>query len=274
MMYLLRSGGYLALSLTGLALLWLFSDLWALGINNLSWDFIVSAPSNAGRAGGIAPILHSTFWIVGLSLLFTVPLGLACALLLSEKLPISTRLGRTLRQILNVLAGIPSIVFGLFGNAFFCIAMGLGLSILSGALTLTCMVLPYFIRTVEAGLSAVPQPLRQNARALGFSQFGIIQHVLLPVAMPSIILAIVLGLARAAAETAALIFTSGYVARSPESWLDSGRALTVHIYDLAMNIPGGAGNASAAALLLLMLLLGINLFAMSISYHFSTKIRL
>lgn len=250
---------------------WLVYDLVWLGLSSLSWDFITTEPSNSGRNGGIAPILVSTGLIVGTSLLIVIPIGLTSALLLSEKLPPSTKLGLLLRQVLNVLAGVPSIVFGLFGNAFFCYALGLGFSILSGALTLACMVLPYFIRTVEAGLTAIPNTARQNARGLGFSQWGTIRHVLLPIALPSIVLASVLGIARAAAETAALIFTSGYVARSPDSLLDSGRALTVHIYDLAMNIPGGETNASGAALVLLLALLFINLVATAFTQLFQSR---
>lgn len=265
---LLQAFGWLAAGSIAIWFVWLIIDLAELGLASISWEFISQPPERSGREGGIAPMLLTSGLLVGISLVIVIPIGLASALLLSEKLPPTQPLGMLLRQILNVLAGVPSIVFGLFGNAFFCYTLGLGFSILSGALTLACMVLPYFIRTVEAGLTAVPVQARLNAQALGFSQWGIIKHILIPAGMPTIVLASVLGIARAAAETAALIHTSGYVTRSPESLLDSGRALTVHIFDLSQNILGAEANASGSALVLLTLLLLINLLAVGITQRF------
>ena len=153
---------------------------------------------------------------------------------------------------------MPSIVFGLFGNVFFCQTLGLGFSILSGGLTLACMVLPIFIRSTEEGFRAVPNDYRLGAAALGLSRTATLFQLLLPAAVPGLIVGLVLGVGRALAETAALIFTSGYVDRIPESLLDSGRSLSIHIYDLSMNVPGGDGNAYATALVLVTLLLVIN----------------
>jgi phosphate transport system permease protein len=119
------------------------------------------------------------------------------------------------------------------------------------------MVLPIFIRTVEQSIIAVPNDYRRNAAALGLSHVTLLWHVLLPAAMPGIVAGLVLGIGRALAETAALIFTSGYVDRMPGSLLDSGRALSIHIFDLAMNVPGGNERAYAAAMVLLLLLAGI-----------------
>ena len=167
-----------------------------------------------------------------------------------------------MRASLDVLAGMPSIVFGLFGNALFCKILGLGFSILSGGLTLACMVLPLLIRATEEGLrvgAARVPPRRGRARPL--ATWTTLTHILLPGRVPGLMVGIVLGIGRALAETAALIFTSGYVDRMPESLFDSGRALSVHIYDLAMNVPGGERNAYAAALVLIVLLLVINLLA-------------
>jgi phosphate transport system permease protein len=162
------------------------------------------------------------------------------------------------RRSLDVLAGVPSIVFGLFGNVFFCKVLGLGFSILSGGLTLACMVLPILIRSTEEGFRAVPNEYRLGAAALGFSRTTTLFQLLLPAAVPGLVVGLVLGIGRAIAETAALIFTSGYVDRMPESLLDSGRALSIHIFDLSMNISGGDANAYASALVLLLLLLLIN----------------
>lgn len=240
---------------------WIFGDVLLRGYGALSWDFLVAAPARAGRAGGIAPILVSTFLIVGVAIAVAAPLGLACALWLSEFARLSPRAGRTARASLDMLAGMPSIVFGLFGNALFCVLLGMGFSILSGGLTLACMALPLLIRATELGLRAVPDDYRHAAAALGVSRWTVSRRVLLPAAVPGLIAGLVLGIGRALAETAALIFTSGYVTRMPSSLMDSGRALSIHIYDLAMNVPGGERNAYASALVLVALLLAINLAA-------------
>ena len=160
-----------------------------------------------------------------------------------------------------MLAGVPSIVFGLFGNAFFAKTLGLGFSILSGGLTLACMVLPILIRSAEAGLSAVPLEYRLSSASLGISRTSTLWNLLLLAATPGLLVGLVLGIGRAIAETAALIFTSGYVDRMPTSLLDSGRSLSIHIFDLSMNVTGGNKNAYASALVLILILLIINAIA-------------
>lgn len=237
---------------------WLLADVAWRGLGALSWEFLTETPRRAGRAGGIGPIIVSTLLIVAVAMAVAAPLGLACALWLGEYARLSPRAGRTARASLDILAGMPSIVFGLFGNALFCVALGLGFSIVSGGLTLACMVLPLLIRAIEQGLRAVPDDYRQAAAALGVSRWTITRQVLLPAALPSLIAGLVLGIGRALAETAALIFTSGYVDRMPTSLMDSGRAMSVHVYDLAMNVPGGERHAYATALVLVGLLLTIN----------------
>lgn len=242
---------------------WLLFDLLRHGLSGLSWTFLTAAPEAAGRAGGIAPILVSTLLILAVCLVVAVPLGLATAVLLSGVASGSASdarsgFGRTVRSSLDVLAGVPSIVFGLFGNAFFSVVLGMGFSILSGGLTLACMVLPIFIREAEEALRTVPAEMRLSAAALGLSRTKTLTSILLPAALPGITVGLVLGVGRALAETAALIFTSGYVDRMPESFLDSGRALSIHIYDLSMNVAGGEPNAYASALVLVGLLLVIN----------------
>ena len=215
---------------------WLLSDIIVHGLAKLSWPFLVENPKNAGRSGGIGPIIVSTALILMVAMITATPLGLATAVLLSEFTQQDRVFGHLVRRSLDVLAGVPSIVFGLFGNAFFCIYLGLGFSILSGGLTLACMVLPILIRTVEEGLQATPNEYRLAAAALGMSRGAALFQVLLPAATPAIVAGLLLGIGRAGAETAALIFTSGYVDRMPGSLFDSGRALSVHIYDLSMNV--------------------------------------
>ena len=255
---LATAGVWLAAGAVSAVFLWILSDLLRHGAGQLSWAFLTAAPANAGRAGGIGPILLSTFWILAVCLAAALPLGLGTAVLLSEFTSPEDPFGRLVRRSLDVLAGVPSIVFGLFGNALFCVALGLGFSILSGGLTLACMVLPILIRSTEEGFRAVPAEYRLGGAALGLSRAKILFHLLLPAATPGLVVGLVLGFGRAIAETAALIFTSGYVDRRPESVLDSGRALSIHIYDLAINIPGGEPNAYGTAVVLVGILLVTN----------------
>ncbi len=240
---------------------WLLTDLLVHGLGPLTWSYITTEPADAGRAGGIGPILVSTLLILATCMAVTVPIGLGTAIFLAEYTNERSPFGRAVRRSLDVLAAVPSIVFGLFGSAFFCFHLGMGFSILSGGLTLACMALPIFIRAVEQGFRAVPDEYRMGAAALGLSRWATLTKVLLPTTMPTLMAAFVLSVGRAVAETAALIFTSGYVDRMPQSLMDSGRALSVHIFDLSMNVPGGDDNAYASALLLVGLLLLINLIA-------------
>lgn len=253
------------------AFLWVLGDLVSAGLAHLSWSFLVSEPANAGRAGGISSILVSTLLILAVALAAALPLGLGAAVWLAEYARRDGAIGRGVRMSLDVLAGVPSIVFGLFGNAFFCVYLGLGFSILSGGLTLACMILPIFIRTSEIGLAAVSNDWRHGAAALGMSRASALWHILLPAAAPAIAAGLMLGIGRATAETAALIFTSGYVDRMPEALSDSGRALAVHIYDLSMNVSGGDGAAYGSALVLIVMIVVINTIALALSDRWLTR---
>lgn len=244
---------------------WIVIDLAWHGISHLSLEFLFTPPADAGRAGGISSILVSTLLILSVAVLTAVPIGLGAAVWLSEYSRWRSCPGAAARMTLDVLAGVPSIVFGLFGNAFFSVYLGLGFSILAGGLTLACMILPVFIRTCELGLSAVSDDWRHAAGALGMSRASAVWHVLLPAAAPAVLAGLMLGVGRATAETAALIFTSGYVDRMPSSLLDSGRALAVHVYDLAMNVTGGDGAAYASALVLVAAIILINVGVFDLS---------
>jgi phosphate transport system permease protein len=256
--------GVMALLLVGLFIA-LMGDLVWRGHAHLSWGFLIDEPLKAGRQGGIGPILISTLLLLLVALVVTIPLGLGVAVWLSEYNHRGSLMARNVRLSLDVLAGVPSIIFGLFGNAFFCVFLGMGYSILAGGLTLTCMILPIFIRTAEAGLSGVNHQWRLAAAALGMSRASLVWHVLLPSAATAITAGLVLGIGRATAETAAVIFTSGYVDRQPQSLFDSGRSLAVHIYDLSMNVSGGDAAAYASALVLIFLVVLINAGASALS---------
>lgn len=235
----------------------LSSMIWH-GISHISLDFFLEEPRQSGRGGGISSILAATFLILSVCMLTAFPLGLGTAMLLAEFSRRSPRFSASVRWSLEILAGVPSIVFGLFGNAVFSKILGLGFSILAGGLTLACMVLPILIKALEEGLRAVPSEYRQAGAALGFSPLGNLWHILIPAAFPSLLVGFVLGIGRALAETAALVFTSGYVDRMPSSLLDSGRSISVHIYDLSMNVAGGDSRAYASALVLVVILFFIN----------------
>ena len=262
---------WLTAAIVFLAFGWLISDVVVQGVGKLSWEFLTDEPSRSGREGGIYPIIVSTLLILGTALVIVIPIGLGSAIWLAEFTKKSSKRVRSTRLILDVLAGVPSIVFGLFGYAFFCGFLGLGFSILSGGLTLACIMLPILIRTTEAGLTAVPNDWRRAGAALGVSRTTLLWQVLLPYASPAITAGLLLSIGRATAETAALIFTSGYVDRMPESLNDSGRALAVHIYDLSMNVVGGDKAAYGSALVLIVMVVIINLSANALSEFWLEK---
>lgn len=256
---------HLSVGFVFIVFLAIFGNIVWYGMSGLDWEFLLTEPKFSGRAGGISSILISTILILGVCLSIVIPIGLGAGIFLSEFTNKSSLISSFIRGSLDILAGVPSIVFGLFGNAFFSKMLGLGFSILSGGLTLACMVLPVMIRSTEEGFRLIPIEYRTAGLALAFSKSSILIYFLLPAAVPGILLGLVLGIGRALAETAALIFTSGYVDRMPEGFLDSGRSISVHIFDLSMNIPGGDGNAYKSALILMILIFFINTFASYLS---------
>jgi phosphate transport system permease protein len=245
------------------ALLWPIGMVIVEGIGAISPSFLTSNPENAGRAGGIASILVSTFMIVGVSLGASLPPAFAIAVMLTEGCDPHGRIAAVMRSSLDILAGIPSVVFGLFGLSLFCRQLGLGYSILAGGLTLGCMILPTLARALTTALEASGAGHRGAGAALGLTRRAVLLRVILPVALPGICAGIILALTRALAETAVLLFTSGYSDRMPSSVMDSGRSISVHIYELSTNVPGGIGNAygSAFALLLVLAVLSVSVHA-------------
>lgn len=253
-----------AAALAAAALMGLIAALVYAGAPVLSLEFLFDAPAQGGRAGGIAPMLVSTATVLGICLVVAVPLALATAIFLTE---FSMPGARVVGYALDVLAAVPSIVYALFGYQLFAHTLGLGFSLLSGGLTLACMVLPLIARSAEQALRATPRAQRQAGLALGLSRTGMLWRVVLPTARPGIAAGVVLALGRAVAETAVLLFTAGYVMRMPGSWLDSGRTLAVHIYDLGMHVPGGLPRAAATALVLVALVLALNAAVLRLGGH-------
>ncbi|MGA3085115.1 MAG: phosphate ABC transporter permease PstA [Thermodesulfobacteriota bacterium] len=230
------------------------------GLPQLTWAFLSTNPVDMGRSGGILSTIVSTIYLIGIALFFATPLGLGTAIFLTEY----TQEGlvtRIIRFGTESLAGIPSIILGLFGFAIFVMAFGWGWSLLSGGLTLSAMLLPTIIRTSEESILAVPQEYREVSFSLGVGKWKTITRVVLPAALPGVVTGIVLSIARSVGETAVIIFTAGSSLRFPSSIFESGRTLAVHFYILAregISMPMAYG--TAAILVLLILIINISAY--------------
>ncbi len=230
------------------------------GIEYLSLEFLYEVPQMGGREGGIYSVIISTLLILSVCILVAVPIGLGASILISEYIDKNSKLSKPIYFTLDILASTPSIVFGLMGNQFFSVQLGLGFSVLSGGLTLGLMVLPLFITGCIESLRDVDNKLRYSACALGISKFSSIKKVIIPVASKGIFLTLMLSICRALSETAALLYTAGYVTRTPESLMDSGRSISVHIFDLSMNVSGADHNVYASAIVLITIVIAFNIF--------------
>ncbi len=222
-------------------------------------EFIFSYPEDMGRLGGIFPSIVGTIFLALLSILFATPLGVGTAIYLTEYTRESS-LTRIIRFGVESLAGIPSIIYGLFGFIFFVIKLNMGWSLLSGTLTLAIMVLPTIIRTSEEAIKAVPKNLRMVSFSLGATKWETVTRVVIPSAAPGIVTGIMLSIGRAVSETAAVIFTMGSSLRLPTSIFDSGRTMAVHFYILARE-GISMEKAYATALVLVFAILLINIIA-------------
>ncbi len=199
------------------------------GLPQLSWNFLSTNPVDMGRSGGILATIVSTIYLIGIALFFATPLGLGTAMYLTEYTH-GGMITKVIRFGTECLAGIPSIILGLFGFAIFVMAFGWGWSLLSGGLTLSAMLLPTIIRTSEESILAVPREYREVAFSLGVGKWRTITRVVLPAALPGIVTGIVLSIARSIGETAVIIFTAGSSLRFPNSIFESGRTMAVHFY--------------------------------------------
>ena len=203
------------------------------------------------------PSIINTLLMTLISLIVCVPLGIGAAIYLTEYAKRGSRLVKIVRMTAETLSGIPSIIYGLFGSLFFVVALKMGLSLLSGALTLSIMVLPTIMRTTEEALLAVPDSFREGSFGLGAGRLRTTFKVVLPSAVPGILSGVILAVGRIVGETAALIYTAGTVAKIPDSLLDSTRTLAVHMYTISTE--GLYINQSyATAVVLLVVVLGIN----------------
>jgi phosphate transport system permease protein len=209
------------------------------GLPAISWEFLSEFPRDGMRAGGILPAIVGTFWLTLGTAAFSVPLGIGAAIYLSEYAT-DNRWTRAIRIAIINLAGIPSIVYGLFGLGLFVIFLRMGTSILAGSLTLAIMTLPVIISTTEEALRAVPNSFRVVSISLGGTRWQTIRRVVLPQALPGILTGVVLGLERAAGETAPILFTVAafYLPRLPSSIFDATMALPYHLFVISTQVPG------------------------------------
>ncbi len=239
------------------------------GLPHISIEFLFSNPRDMGRAGGILPALIGSAILPLLAILFAAPLGIGTAIYLTEYTR-ESGVTRLIRFGADCLAGIPSIIFGLFGFIFFVTALGMGWSILSGSLTLTFMILPTIIRTSEEAIMAVPRSYREVSFSLGATLWQTVRKVVLPNALPGIVTGIMLSIGRSIGETAAVIFTAGSSLRMPASLMDSARTMSVHFYILARE-GLSTNNAYATAAVLILSILSINLLSYWLMNRFIAK---
>ncbi|HEX2999418.1 MAG TPA: phosphate ABC transporter permease PstA [Armatimonadota bacterium] len=242
----------------------------ARGLPGLSWEFLTAMPRDNMRAGGIMPAIVGTLLLVAGTVLFSLPLGVFSAVYLSEY----ARRGwltRIIRLAIVNLAGVPSVVYGLFGLGIFVMLLRLNASLLSGSLTLAILILPVVITASEEALRSIPNSYREASLALGATRWQTVRRVVLPNALPGILTGLILGVARAAGETAPILFTAAafFLPRLPRTIFDQVMALPYHLYIIATQVPDAPPRIQwGTALVLLLLVLGMNLIASLIRSHY------
>jgi phosphate transport system permease protein len=243
------------------------------GLPAISWQFLTDIPRQGMRAGGIFPAIVGTAYLVTGAIVFALPIGLLAAIYLSEYSK-DNILNRLIKLSIVNLAGVPSVVYGLFGLALFVIFFKFGASILSGSLTLGIMILPIIITTSREALESVPYSFREVSLSLGASKWQTIRHIVLPNAIPGILTGTILGLGRAAGETAPILFTVAafYLPQLPGSVFDQAMALPYHLYVISTQVPNVDEKIRyGTALVLLTLVLFMNLVAIIIRYKFRKR---
>lgn len=252
-------------------------DIFYHGAGTISWEFLSAMPRKSGSEGGILPVILGTLYLVAGTIIVALPLGMAGAVYLSEYAQ-QRRLTGLIRLAIVTLAGIPSIVFGLFGLGLFVIFLKFGASILSGSLTLACMVLPIIIVASEEALRAVPASFREGSLALGATKWQTIRRNVLPYAVPGMATGSILAIGRAAGETAPILLTVAafFLPKLPGSIFDQVMALPYHLYILATQLPDiekVRPMQYGTALVLVALVLGLNLAAIVLRSYFRKKYR-
>jgi phosphate transport system permease protein len=247
------------------------------GIPAISWDFLTKMPENGMTEGGILPAIVGTLCLVAGSMIFAFPIGVLSGIYMNEYLKESW-FKKIVRSMTNNLAGIPSIVFGLFGMAMFVNKLNFGDSIIAGSLTLGLMVLPIIIRTTEEALKSVDDSIRIGSYALGATKLQTIRKVVLPICYPNIVTGLILSVSRVSGETAPILFTAAtyFLDRLPNSIFDQVMALPYHLYVLTTSgtdMEKTRPIAYGTALVLIMIVLLVNLMANSVRRYFNNKLK-
>jgi len=245
------------------------------GVPAISWSFLTEMPSDGMRAGGIFPAIVGTLWLTLGTIIVAVPFGILTGVYLVEYAK-DNLLTRIINLTIINLAGIPSIIYGLFGMALFVIFLGFDVSILSGSLTLGIMCLPVIITATRESLLAIPNHLREASLALGATKWETITKVILPAAMPGILTGVILSISRAAGETAPIMFTAVafYLPFLPISYWDQVMALPYHLYVISTQVPNMPIEFINGTLFILVLItLSFNLFGAFIRQRFNSKNR-
>lgn len=233
------------------------------GGSAISWEFLSQAPTQAGKAGGIFPAILGTFYLMLGTIIFALPVGVLAGVYLSEYAR-ENLFTRIINMAIVNLAGVPSIVYGLFGLGIFVLALHFGMSLLSASLTLACQALAMTVTTSREAILAVPREYREGSLAVGSTKWQTIRHIVLPQAMPGIITGAVLAMSRAAGETAPILVVGAafFLPSLPQSPFDQFMALPYHLYTVAAHIPGMAKSTVwGVALVLLAVVLSFNVLA-------------
>ena len=244
------------------------------GVPALSIEFLTTSPAPGGRGGGIYPAIIGSLELIAGTAVIALPLGVLTGIYLNEYAK-DTRFTSIIREAIDLLNGTPSIVFGMFGMVLFVTAMGFGYSLLAGWITLAFMILPVIIRTTEEALKSVPKDLREASRAMGATKWRTIYKVVLPAAMGGVVTGAILSIGRAAGETAPIILTAAVISQPhlAGSILDPVMALPLHLYHLAMDLPGTTELQYGTATVLLIIVLVFFVAASLIRSHYSKKVR-
>ena len=248
------------------------------GIGVISWEFISEMPKNGMTEGGIFPAIVGTLCLVLVSMVFAFPVGVLAAIYVNEYVKDGI-LKKIIKQMTNNLAGVPSIVFGLFGMSLFVNKMGFGVSILAGGLTLGLLVLPIVIRTTEESLKAVDDTFRQASLGLGASKWETTSKVVFPIAFPNVITGLILSIGRVSGETAPILFTVAayFLPKLPTSIFDQAMALPYHLYVISTsgtNIEASRAMAYGTALVLIIIVLISNLLANALRKYYGKKVKM
>ena len=266
----LKYFSYLIAAVVALTLITLVFQIFANGLKALSWQFLFGEYDILADKPSLLASLVSTGYLVLISIAIAVPIGIACAVYLNEYTKKGSKFVSVIRMALDVLAGIPSIIFGLFGVLFFCVMLKLGNSVLAGALTMVLVILPPIVRSVEESLKSVPDSYREGSFALGAGKIRTIIKVVLPNAIAGIVNAIIISMGRVVGESAVILLTLGGVYnRVPENVMAPGSSLATTLYQFANT--AFKPQAYATGIVLIVIVFALNLLAYYVEYLFSKK---